>query len=201
MAKTEVGIDTISTQIQNCENIVDKIDTIVPKLYKIRQQALAQKEYINDIQMKLLKDMTGNSEGKVITLGNLHFDGDVNSDVSLVGTPVGDETGTVNSRKVIHSLFKFKHDIGTSKHFTTEQIGTEANRNNGFNLKDVVDFTTGLDNLLKLDPTIGSDQSTLDGFLLKSKVVGPSYPLSINGPNNAVSISITATDAIGFGLN
>ena len=105
-------------------------------------------------------------------------------------------------RKLIHSLFKFKHEIGTSKHFTTEQIGTEANRNNGFNLKDVVDFTTGLDNLLKLDPTIGSDQSTLDGFLLKSKVVTPpSGALSIDGPANAVKINITATDAIGFGLN
>ena len=46
---TEVGIDTISTQIQNCEDIVDNIDKIVPKLYKIRQQAIAQKNYINDV--------------------------------------------------------------------------------------------------------------------------------------------------------
>ena len=54
MATSEVGIDHIQKQIDNCDDIVANIDKIVPKLYKIRQQALAQKEYVNDIQGKLL---------------------------------------------------------------------------------------------------------------------------------------------------
>ena len=49
MATTEVGIHHIQRQVDNCDSIVANIDKIVPKLYKIRQQALAQKEYINDV--------------------------------------------------------------------------------------------------------------------------------------------------------
>jgi len=53
MATTEVGIHHIQKQVDNCDVIVENIDKIVPKLYKIRQQALSQKEYINDVQILL----------------------------------------------------------------------------------------------------------------------------------------------------
>ena len=51
---SEVGIQHIQQQIDNCDTIVNNIDIIVPKLYKIRQQALAQKEYINDASRLLI---------------------------------------------------------------------------------------------------------------------------------------------------
>ena len=48
-----ISLESIQQQIQHCENIVDNIDKLVPNLYKIRQQALAQKSYITDIQHAL----------------------------------------------------------------------------------------------------------------------------------------------------
>lgn len=48
-----ISLESIQQQIQHCENIVDNIDQLVPNLYKIRQQALAQKNYIADIQHSL----------------------------------------------------------------------------------------------------------------------------------------------------
>ena len=48
-----ISLESIQQQIQHCENIVDNIDKLVPNLYKIRQQALAQKKYIIDIQHSL----------------------------------------------------------------------------------------------------------------------------------------------------
>ena len=48
-----ISLESIQQQIQHCENIVDNIDKLVPNLYKIRQQALAQKSYITDIQHTL----------------------------------------------------------------------------------------------------------------------------------------------------
>ena len=48
-----ISLESIQQQIQHCENIVDNIDKLVPNLYKIRQQALAQKNYIADIQHAL----------------------------------------------------------------------------------------------------------------------------------------------------
>lgn len=48
-----ISLESIQQQIQHCENIVDNIDKLVPNLYKIRQQAIAQKKYITDIQHSL----------------------------------------------------------------------------------------------------------------------------------------------------
>ena len=58
MATSEVGIHHILKQVDNCDTIVANIDKIVPKLYKIRQQALAQKEYINDVNRNLLTNLS-----------------------------------------------------------------------------------------------------------------------------------------------
>ena len=153
MATTEVGIDFLQGQVDNCDSIVENIDKIVPKLYKIRQQALAQKEYINDVNKTILThiDTTVSlTTAKSITLSNpvsFSTDTTISNDVTIVG---------VNSRQIIQSLFKFKHDIGTTKHFTTEQKGSEDERIKGFNLSDVVEITTSLDNLLKKDSTTGT---------------------------------------------
>ena len=51
---TEISLDGIQNQINYCDEIVELVDKIVPKLYKVRQQSLAQKDYINDISRKLL---------------------------------------------------------------------------------------------------------------------------------------------------
>ena len=50
---TLISLENIQQQIEHCENIVKNIDKLVPNLYKIRQQALAQKNYILDIQYTL----------------------------------------------------------------------------------------------------------------------------------------------------
>jgi len=128
MASTDVGIDLIQNQIQHCEDIVDDIDTIVPKLYKIRQQALSQRNYISDVTDKIFKTMTG-AEEKIITF-QTNTDNKFDSTI-INSTNLPDFDGTFTntnqtSQQIIHSLFKFKHDLGTSAHFTTEQIDTST---------------------------------------------------------------------------
>ena len=71
MATTEIGIHHIQKQVDNCDSIVENIDKIVPKLYKIRQQALAQKEYINDVNKSIINNLsalTGITSAKSKTL-------------------------------------------------------------------------------------------------------------------------------------
>ena len=53
-ANSEISVDAIQEQVDNCDSIIALIDKIVPKLYKVRQQALSQKEYINDVNRTLL---------------------------------------------------------------------------------------------------------------------------------------------------
>ena len=197
---TEVGIDTISTQIQHCEDIVDNIDKIVPKLYKIRQQAIAQKNYISDVNNRILSVMASGDGSKIITFPetttfetNTNIAGGVNTDSK--------------KRKLIHSLFKFKHDVGTSKHFTTEQIASdETNRLTGLNLVDVKNFTTGMNSLLELDATTGLPANTanlnLDKLLLipHTSVDYTSSLSTGNTVSNATSASPPTNTIVGFGL-
>jgi hypothetical protein len=223
MATTEIGIDFIQTQVDHCDSIVANIDKIVPKLYKIRQQALAQKEYINDVNRIIISNyntgMTVTSD-KSITLNNpVSFSADtiISSNVTTLG---------VDSRKIMQSLFKFKHDIGTTTHFTTEQKGSANERTKGFNLSDVVEITTGLDNLLKKDSTTASaiNDGTLGVTTLFKKLpdpnpsIEPSSDTAIKlvdtargantyeregttGVKSGLEETLTATDAIlGFGL-
>lgn len=199
---TEVGIDTISTQIQNCEDIVDNIDKIVPKLYKIRQQAIAQKNYISDVNNIILSNMdtTVTNSNKTITFpATTTFTTNTNI--------AGDMSTPSIKRKLIHSLFKFKHDVGTSKHFTTEQIASdESNRLKGLNLIDVKNFTTGMNSLLELDATSGTAPNAvtgLDGLLLEPYNTNNTYPniLSTVETGSTTSYSLLATPLIiGFGL-
>ena len=223
MAKTEIGIDFIQTQVDNCDSIVENIDKIVPKLYKIRQQALAQKEYINDVNRTIISSyntgMTVTSDKSVTLNDPVSFSTDttISNNITALG---------VDSRKIMQSLFKFKHDIGTTKHFTTEQKGSVAERTTGFNLSDVVEITTGLDNLLKKDSTTASaiNDSTLDVTTLFKKLpasnpsIEPSSDTAIKlvdtargantyeregttGVKSGFETTLTATDAIlGFGL-
>lgn len=223
MAKTEIGIDFIQAQVDNCDSIVENIDKIVPKLYKIRQQALAQKEYINDVNRTIISSYnTGMTvtQDKSVTLNDpvsFSTDTTISNNITALG---------VDSRKIMQSLFKFKHDIGTTKHFTTEQKGSVAERTTGFNLSDVVEITTGLDNLLKKDSTTASaiNDSTLDVTTLFKKLpasnpsIEPSSDTAIKlvdtarsantyeregttGVKSGFETTLTATDAIlGFGL-
>ena len=146
MATTEIGIHFIQTQVDNCDSIVENIDKIVPKLYKIRQQALAQKEYINDVNRIIISSyntgMTVTSDKSVTLNDPVSFSTDTTISNNITAL-------NVDSRKIIQSLFKFKHDIGTTKHFTTEQIGVLRIEQQVLNLSDVVEITTGLDNLSK----------------------------------------------------
>ena len=198
---TEVGIDTISTQIQNCEDIVDNIDKIVPKLYKIRQQAIAQKNYISDVNNTILSNMdtTVNNSNKTITFANsLTFPNDVNIS--------GDMSDNTRKRSVIHSLFKFKHDLGKSKHFTTEQIASDdTNRLKGLNLIDVKNFTTGVNSLLELDATTGLAANTVSLNLDKLLLVphNANYTNTLLGTtfvSNTTSAALPTTTIVGFGL-
>ena len=185
---SEVGIQHIQQQIDNCDSIVNNIDIIVPKLYKIRQQVLAQKEYINDASRLLVSkndfdgtEYTANalkhSDKKSIKYSNNLavidvFNGTTaqpSSTQSFNQTPTTDADKS-KYQNAIQSLFKFKHDCGTSTHFTSDQIGVEDDRTKGFNLSDVVDITSGLNELLKHSSTTAAApvaNNNLNKLLLK----------------------------------
>lgn len=164
-ATSEVGIHHIQKQIDNCDSVVNNIDIIVPKLYKIRQQALSQKEYINDIQGVLLN--TGSSSidtNKIATLNSTALTDLVSA---TYATTAFDTSNSANQRSVFQSLFKYKHDVGTSAHFTTDQIGSSTDRTNGLNLIDVVNITTSLNSLLTASNTSAAAAPDLDNLILQ----------------------------------
>ena len=212
--QTEVGIDFLQGQIDHCDTIVANIDKIVPKLYKIRQQSLAQKEYINDVNKTILTNIhtTAPDGNKSITLDNSV---DFSSDTTVSSAVTANSE---DSRKIIQSLFKFKHEMGTTKHFTTEQLGVTAERTTGFNLSDVVNITTGLDNLLTLNSTTGntitnSNVSKLfqkpaaavvpvvGTVLIAGSRSGNAYAHTTGTVTSGFTATTTASDTIlGFGL-
>ena len=211
-----VSLESIQQQIEHCENIVNNIDKLVPNLYKIRQQALAQKNYISDIHHVLMSNnnqlKTEQDRAKVrsvaeglqpgITSGTEgnpgYYDGPKNIpgnpvtnpivlSVSVPSTNVTDQQSgsdaiikyknkqgdditknpiadLTSARNVIQSLCKFKHDQGTSVHFTTQQIDATANgdiRSKGLNLSDVESITDGLNDYLSIsDNTFPSSGTT-----------------------------------------
>ena len=231
MATSEVGIDHIQKQIDNCDDIVANIDKIVPKLYKIRQQALAQKEYVNDIQGKLLSVGLDSVNGttKIATFVDTTS---TNALGTLVSTSYADKAfkngdNSAEQRCVIQSLFKYKHEVGTSTHFTTEQIGSATDRTNGLHLSDVVQITSSLDTLLSASNTPTAANSSLIDLILKKSgtqdgvvpVVGESNVLvgtaaaptnlgnnnyasdGDNGLASHLTTALTITgDIVGFGL-
>ena len=202
-----ISLESIQQQIQHCENIVDNIDKLVPNLYKIRQQALAQKNYIADIQHALTnnnKQLVSNTnnnkvyiktEGGSVTGGaTFPLTGDNIPTVLVVSAPSTDVTDTSGNsdigtsikyknkegiaitkniisdvdklRDVVQSLYKFKHDQGTSYHFTTQQIDGTANgdiRKKGLNLSDVESITEGLNDYLSIsDKDIAGNNSVAE---------------------------------------
>lgn len=214
--QTEVGIDFLQGQVDNCDLIVANIDKIVPKLYKIRQQALAQKEYINDVNKTILTNIHASAPdgNKSITLDDSV---DFSADTTVTAAVTANSQ---DSRRIIQSLFKYKHDMGTTKHFTTEQKGTTGERTTGFNLSDVVNITTGLDNLLKLNSTTGDtitnanvnklfqkpdaipavDPSGAD-ILINTARTATVYTHSTGTVTSGFTETLTAGDTIlGFGL-
>jgi len=173
MATTEVGIHHIQKQVDNCDTIVANIDKIVPKLYKIRQQALAQKEYINDVSKILLDNLSAltTAAGNTIDAKSLTMTGPI--DVStLVDTVAVASAATVSqtnadSRIIVQSLFKYKHEVGKTTHFTTEQIGVASDRTHGLNLSDVVTITSGLDTYLSTANTPTDISDNIKNMLLE----------------------------------
>lgn len=173
MATTEVGIHHIQKQVDNCDVIVANIDKIVPKLYKIRQQALAQKEYINDVSKILLDNLsalttaTGDTvDAKSLTMGG-NIDLSTNVNTTAVSSAAAITTTAADSRTVIQSFFKYKHDVGKTTHFTTEQIGVASDRTHGLNLSDVVTITSGLDTYLSTANTPTVISSSITDILLE----------------------------------
>ncbi len=216
-ASSEVGIHHIQKQIDNCDEIVANIDKIVPKLYKIRQQALAQKEYVNDIQGKLLSVglASVDSSTKFATFKNAPLGSIVSSSYESAAF---NENATAEQRCVIQSLFKYKHEVGTSTHFTTEQIGSDVDRTDGLHLSDVVKITSSLDTLLSANNTPTAANSSLDNLILKndsqSGVVPDGVALigtlgnhsyasdGVNGLDShlTTALSLTSNNIVGFGL-
>ena len=244
MATSEVGIEHIQKQIDNCDQIVANVDKIVPKIYKIRQQALAQKEYINDIQRVLLSSGSSSitqiqipdgvdNYGKVATLatselGNTIVGDDWATFAFQEHQNDGSDDNTQKQRQVFQSLFKFKHEIGTLTHFTSEQIGIEGDRTKGLNLSDVVEITTGLDTYLSAsnsNPSTLTADNSIHKLMKKNKtdltsvnpnggaetklVLATETPFNyekdtINGIKSILNDAITiATEdkIVGFGLN
>lgn len=154
MSSIEINTKSILEQSHICDDIVENIDKIVPKLYKLRQQVQAQKNYINDMTSSLLNKIATDSLADVMT-------------VTLDGNPLKINTTNIskidfnsdNLRDVIQSIYKLKHDIGTPYHFNTSQMGTSENRTKGLNLIDVKTITSGLDDYLKLN-SMNKDDNT-----------------------------------------
>ena len=173
MATTEIGIHHIQKQVDNCDSIVENIDKIVPKLYKIRQQALAQKEYINDVSKVLLDNLSALTsaagdtvDGKSLTMsGNIDVSTHVNT--AVVSSAAAVTGSNADSRTIIQSLFKYKHEVGKTTHFTTEQIGVATDRTHGLNLSDVVTITTGLNTYLSTANTPTAISNNIKDILLE----------------------------------
>lgn len=154
---TELGVNNIQHQVDNCDTIVNNIDLIVSKLYKIRQQALAQKEYINDATRLLVSRNDFITGFKSLNYNTTHaahisvFNGTSAKPGNLEKfvDKDGDTDAKRLQRHAIQSLIQYKHDCGTSTHFTSDQIGTADNRTNGLSLADVVGITAGLNDFLK----------------------------------------------------
>lgn len=196
MATTEVGIHHIQKQVDNCDTIVANIDKIVPKLYKIRQQALAQKEYINDVSKVLLDNLSALTtaagdtvDAKSLTMGG-NIDVSTNVNTTAVSSAAAITTTAADSRIVIQSFFKYKHEVGKTTHFTTEQIGVASDRTHGLNLSDVVTITSGLDTYLSTANTPTAISSSITDILLE--------PVDVNkesvvvGTNPIIDGTVTA---------
>ena len=197
-ATSEVGIHHIQKQIDNCDEIVANIDKIVPKLYKIRQQALAQKEYVNDIQRELLTNGLASVDGttKIATFTTTPLSSIVSSSYESAAFNVN---ATAEQRCVIQSLFKYNHDVGTSTHFTTEQIGVVDDRTKGLNLQDVVNITTSLDSLLSSSNSSPAANTNLNSLILKPKnppATGSVIPDTTTPLTDGISISSYGTDTV-----
>lgn len=237
-----ISLESIQQQIQHCENIVDNIDKLVPNLYKIRQQAIAQKKYITDIQHSLTnnnKQIESTSSNKKIYVKTEGVSNDVaipgfggtgdniptvlvvsapSTDVTITG---GDpEKGTSikyknkdgveitknvisdvqKLRDVIQSLYKFKHDQGTSVHFTTQQIDGTANgdiRKKGLNLSDVESITEGLNDYLSIsDKDVAGDSNSEAETKVKNAVLKLFAPVETANPITLDNSSIEGTDGI-----
>ena len=182
---TEISLDGIQNQINCCDEIIELVDKIVPKLYKVRQQSLSQKDYVNDISRKLLTtgmDSTTGFEAANVAKKKIVF-ADDSLGTTLVGNTWKDVSfkpsaatqsnrfnNTKEQRQVIQSLFKYKHEIGTENHFTTDQIGISADRTHGLNLSDVKSLLTGINGLMKQSNSTPTNASTdLKKILLKNK--------------------------------
>ena len=231
MAKTEVGLHHIQKQMDNCDEIVKNIDNIVPKLYKIRQQVLAQRDYVNDTTKILFDNLasleggagSATVDGKSITLG---IGVNLSTIINLGGANDIDASG-LNSRKIIQSLFKYKHDLGKATHFTTDQIGLETDRTHGLNLNDVVNITNGLNyylasnntptpvdfssspiNNLVLKPLSGANEGITPADGVANSIINTNVGANNYVKNNTEGIASLLTGAntgtikiVGFGLS
>ena len=234
-----ISFESIQQQIQHCENIVDNIDKLVPNLYKIRQQALAQKNYITDVQHALsnnnkqLASTSSNdkvyvkTEGGSVTGGATSpLTGDNIPTVLVVSAPSTDVTDTSGNgdigtsikyknkqdvaitkniiedehklRDVVQSLYKFKHDQGTSYHFTTQQIDGTANgdiRKKGLNLSDVESITEGLNDYLAIsDKDVAGDSNAVAEDKIKHTVLKLFAPVENTA---ATTLTNGSTDVSG----
>ena len=140
-----ISLESIQQQIQHCENIVDNIDKLVPNLYKIRQQALAQKNYIADIQHALTnnnKQFKGTSasdkvikvhvktESNALPGGATNFlQGDNIPTVLVVSAP-STNVDDISGNGDIGTAIKYKNKAGVD---ITKNIISDANK-----LRDVV---------------------------------------------------------------
>ena len=183
-----LSLDTIQQQVEHCEKIVNNIDKLVPNLYKIRQQVLAQKNYILDIQQSLSSnngtinnnnrlysqtEPSAKVDNSVERAPGFKLNGAANDPADGAYPPVLTVTlgaklknkdnveitknsinNTANLRNVVQSLYKFKHDQGTSVHFTSHQISTDTTtRIRGLNLSDIESITDGLNDYLSISAT------------------------------------------------
>ncbi len=225
-----ISLESIQQQIQHCENIVDNIDKLVPNLYKIRQQALAQKSYITDIQHALSNNnkqyksvandsdkiyakiegatdtpgLTGENKPTVLVVSAPSTDVTITSGNSVIGTSTKyknkDNVAITKNiisdvdklRDVVQSLYKFKHDQGTSVHFTTQQIDGTANgdiRTKGLNLADVESITEGLNDYLAIsDKEVAGNNNSAVETKIQNTVLKLFAPI-----DNTAAASLTNT--------
>ena len=187
-----ISLESIQQQIQHCENIVDNIDKLVPNLYKIRQQALAQKGYITDIQHTLsnnnkqYKSVANSSdkiyvktEGATDTLG---LSDENKPTVLVVSAPSTDVTITSGNDK-IGTAIKYKNKAGAD---ITKNIISDENK-----LRDIIQslYKFKHDQGTAVHFTTQQIDGTADGHIRKKGLNLSDVESITEGLNDYLSIS------------
>lgn len=180
-----LSLENIQQQIQHCENIVENIDKLVPNLYKIRQQAQAQRDYISDVSHSLVNNNKQLSDGT-------NSDSFVASTIegAVAGTTPENEPGNVSGNPVVLMVSAPQTDG-----HAVENVEYLKNKN-GVNItKNKIEDTQTLRNVIQSLYKYKHDQGTPQHFTTEQ------IDNSQNGDVRLFGLNLNDVDSITEGLN